>query len=78
MHLVASQLVMAGEHKTAGGGACSQVRVVKAWAGARAVNDAANGTLNSYALTLLVGRPARSAGAPSGAARTGARGLGQM
>lgn len=32
----------------------AQVRMVKAWAGARAVNDATNGTFNSYALTLLV------------------------
>ena len=32
----------------------AQVRVVKAWAGARALNDASDGTFNSYALTLLV------------------------
>jgi DNA polymerase sigma len=30
------------------------VRLVKAWAGARGLNDASNGTFNSYALTLLV------------------------
>lgn len=37
------------------------VRLVKAWAGARGLNDASNGTFNSYALTLLV-RPADSQG----------------
>ena len=30
------------------------VRMVKAWGGARGLNDASNGTFNSYALTLLV------------------------
>jgi DNA polymerase sigma len=32
----------------------AMVRLVKAWAGARGLNDASNGTFNSYALTLLV------------------------
>lgn len=30
------------------------VRIVKAWATARGVNDASNGTFNSYAIVLLV------------------------
>ena len=38
------------------------VRVVKAWARSRGLNDSTNGTLNSFALSLLVRRlhPARS------------------
>lgn len=33
------------------------VRVVKEWAGARGVNNASNGTFNSYAIVLLVREP---------------------
>ena len=32
----------------------SLVRLVKLWAGAHAMNDAASGTFNSFALTLMV------------------------
>ena len=35
------------------------VRLVKLWARKHDINDSANGSLNSFALTLLVGRGAR-------------------
>ena len=34
----------------------SLVRLVKLWAGAHGMNDAASGTFNSFALTLMVSR----------------------
>ena len=35
----------------------AMVRVVKTWARARGLNDSSNGTLNSFALSLLVRSP---------------------